>query len=150
MRARATRWMVALGGVSALCGCVSLDPLREKNYDQVTMDTLEAAASSQESAVISGVEGLVETRLTTPETVALDVFLEAVVCLREQGGERAFNLLKRCAQSDVSDEARCVALDALWSLDNVRAASILEEAATSDSSALVREYARDLATTSSS
>lgn len=124
--------------------CVSLDPLREQRFDEVTIETLEKAAGSDESAVHEGVLGLIRLRLESPESVDLDSALEALVCLRDTARPTAFDLLARCAREDTAEEVRFVALDALMACDAARAQTVFAEIATSDPSSLVREHCTEL------
>lgn len=130
--------------LTAGAGCVSLEPLREQQYSEVTVEQLEKAGSSDEEAVYAGLQGLLERRLVEADDVQIDLALEALLALRSQGRADSFKLVERCAREDRAEEVRYVALDVLIEIDPDGAPPVLRVIEQHDASALVRQHAGEL------
>jgi hypothetical protein len=136
---------VALQSLLTLAiGCVDLTPLRERDFDRVTLEQLEASSETDESAVLEGVEGLIDRRLAEPGSVELDLVLEGLVALKTQRRVEAFDVVARCARSDPHEDARYVAVETLHTLAPERARDVLESIANTDASGLVRGHALEI------
>lgn len=146
------RSLVPLLLAFAVSGCVSLDSIRERDFDAVTIRQVEVAAGSGDRTVHEGLVALLEHRLAEPRSVSLDLTLETLVSLMNSDradSRSVVRAVRRCATDDPNEEVRYLALDVLSRREGPDARAMLESIHSRDASDLVREHASELLSESS-
>lgn len=125
-------------------GCISLDAIRQREYDRITIPQIEKAARSEDAEVLRGLESLLERRLDDPPAIDVDLALEALVSLMRAERTHAIGVVRRCALEDPDEECRYVALEVLARLAPHASRDTISAVAAGDGSDLVRDHAREL------